>query len=152
MKPHFPDPSLPPLFIVDDCEDDIFLLRHRLREAEITNPVLAFTSPADALAFLRSIRARHELPAMVFTEIKMPVGSGLAFIAAIRENRDWDGIQIAVVTMSNDTADLEHALENGANGYLIKFPPEELLADFVRNGPRFAVPRRTPAMANALSV
>jgi CheY-like chemotaxis protein len=141
MKLLYPDPTLSPFVIVDDFEDDIFLLRHRLREGGITNPIRAFTSPAEAMRFIREARAPNELPAIVFTDIRMPVDGGLAFIAAIRENRDWDNVRIVVVTASNERADLERALEHGANGYLLKFPTADILAEFVRYGPWFATPK-----------
>jgi CheY-like chemotaxis protein len=151
VKLHYPDTSLPPIFIVDDCEDDVFLLRHRLREGGITNPILTFSSPADALAFLRPVRRRQDLPSIIFTDIRMPVSSGFALISAVRENPEWEGIRLVVVTASNHTIDMERALELGANGYLIKSPPAEILADFVRNGPWLVMPRQAPAAVHQLS-
>jgi CheY-like chemotaxis protein len=134
MKP-YPDPSLSPLLIVDDSDDDIFLLRHRLREGGVTHPILAFNSPAEALACLRSVRSSAELPSIIFADIRMPAGCGFALIAAIRENAAWDKVRIAVVSTSNEMRDLERALELGANAYLLKFPRAETLADFVAHGP-----------------
>jgi CheY-like chemotaxis protein len=142
MKSHYPDTTLPPVLIVDDCEDDVFLLRLRLREGAITNPILAFSSAAEALAYLNAHHAQHELPAMIFTDIRMPVDSGFALLAAVRENSAWDAVRIVVMTSSNETTDLVRALELGASGYLIKFPPPDILGDFVRNGPWFATPER----------
>lgn len=150
MSPRYPDSNLPPLVIVDDSDDDVFLLRHRLREGGITNPIRAFASTAEALAFLRACQDRKELPAMVFTDIRIPVTSGFALISAIRENAEWSGIRIVVVTSSNRTTDLEHALECGANGYLIKFPPSDTLVEFVRNGPWISVPLPARPVASLL--
>jgi CheY-like chemotaxis protein len=141
MNPRYPDSSLPPLVIVDDSDDDVFLLRHRLREGGITNPIRAFGSAAEALAFLRDCHGQNDLPAIVFTDIRIPVASGFALISAIRDNSEWRDIRIVVVSSSNCPADLEHALECGANGYLIKFPPSDTLVDFVHNGPWISVPR-----------
>jgi CheY-like chemotaxis protein len=151
VKLHYPDPSLPAFFIVDDCEDDVFLLRHRLREGGLTNPILTFPSPAAALACLRGARRRQELPSIVFTDIRMPATCGFALISAIRERAEWNEIRIVVVTASNESLDMERALELGANGYLIKFPAIDILADFVRNGPWIVVPRQTHGMAHQLS-
>lgn len=142
MNFHYPDFTLPPLLIVDDSEDDVFLLRHRLREGGITNPIVTYASAAEALNDLRA-RREGELPSIVFTDIRMPVEGGFALIEAIRENPAWDAVRVVVITSSNDTGDLVRALELGANGYLIKFPPSEVLAEFVRNGPWFATRRAT---------
>jgi CheY-like chemotaxis protein len=151
VKLHYPDLSLPAIFIVDDCEDDVFLLRYRLREGGITNPIRTFPSPEAMLSFLRGITGRQDLPSIVFTDIRMPPTGGFALISAIRELEEWTDIRIVVVTASNESADMERALELGANGYLIKFPASDILADFVRNGPWIVMPRQTVAMPHQLS-
>jgi len=145
MKINFPDPTLPPLLLVDDCEDDIFLLRHRLREGGITNPILSFTSSAQTLRWLETRLSDDTMPSLIFTDIKMPDGEGFGLIREVRAQRQWDDMRLVVLTSSNDPADLERALEAGANGYLIKFPPTDLLAEFVQHGPWFAMPRRARA-------
>ena len=141
MKPNFPDLSLPPLLLVDDCEDDIFLLRHRLRDGGITNPITSFDS---AVQVLRWLESAHDAPppGLLFTDIKMPDGEGFGLIREIRAHSHWDDLRLVVMTASNDPADLERALDAGANGYLLKFPPAELLAEFVQHGPWFAMPRK----------
>jgi CheY-like chemotaxis protein len=151
MNTHFPDPKLPPIVILDDSDDDIFLLRLRLRDGGITHPILTFHAPVEAETYLETARLRGALPALMFVDIKMPGCCGFEFIAKVRESIAWDEMPIVVATASNQPADLERALEVGVNGYLIKFPPADLLADFVRNGPWFAVPRGTHPVEHALS-
>ena len=152
MKAHFPDLSLRPIAIVDDCEDDAFLLRYRLREAEITNPIRTFPSGAETLDFLRTCDALEPLPTLMFVEIKTPDGSGFDLIAEVRACPTWDDARVVVHTNSSEPADLERAIELGANGYLIKTPPAYILGQFVHNGPWFAVPgRSSPALVNPLS-
>lgn len=151
MKPNFPDLTLPPLAIVDDCDDDVFLLRHGLRTGGVTNPLVTFNSPKDALAYLCCAARTSPRPALLFTDIKMPVADGFDFIGRIRAEREWDDMRIVVVTSSNQPADLQRALSLRVDGYLIKFPPPYILTEFVTHGPWFAVPRRVEALTNALS-
>ncbi len=82
MKPHYPDFALPPLLIVDDCDDDIFLLRHRLREGGVTNPLVTFNSAKDARDYLNSEETRTRKPALFFTDIKMPEDDGFDMIVS----------------------------------------------------------------------
>lgn len=144
MNALYPDSSLPPFFIVDDCEDDVFILRHRLREGGIRNPIRTFFSPSDALDFLRA--NPQSLPQILFTDIRMPVASGFTLISAVRDLPGCAALRIVVVSASNDSVDLERALECGANGYLIKFPPSTTLAEFVCNGPWISLPRVSSAV------
>lgn len=147
----FPDPNLPPILIVDDCEDDVFLLRHRLREGGIANPIATFNSTAEALTYLHFMPADQQKPFLLFTDIRMPNECGFDLISRIRDEPQWDEMKIAVMTSSNQPADLERALELGVAGYLIKFPPADLLAEFVTSGPWFAVASQTKSLTNPLS-
>jgi CheY-like chemotaxis protein len=142
MKTLLPDPALPPIVIVDDSEDDIFLLRHRLRQGGITHPVVAFNSAPAALAYLSDWSSANLRPALFFTDIRMPEGCGLELIAWIRSDPEWDEMRVVVVTSSNHPDDLARALALRVDGYLIKFPPPDLLAEFVAHGPWFAIPGR----------
>lgn len=151
MKTSFPDPTLPGFLIVDDCEDDAFLLRRGLRDAEFTNPIRACETTATALEILRASAIVGELPAFLFVDIRMPGVSGFDLIAEVRAEHRWDRVRIVVVTNSNTPADLQRAVQLGADGYLIKFPPAELLGDFLRHGPWFTAAAPVPTLAHALS-
>ena len=148
---NFPDPTLPPILIVDDCDDDAFLLRHRLREGGIVNPIVSFNTPTDALNHLRFGTHAEPAPALMFVDVRMPGSCGFDLIARIRDEPQWERLRIVVITSSSDSADMERALALRADGYLIKFPPSSILAAFVAEGPWFAVPRRTTGLQNALS-
>lgn len=147
MKTLFPDPALAAFLIVDDCDDDAFLLRHRLREADFANPIHSFASTAEAAAWLR---AASEPPALMFVDIKMPGASGLDLIAQVRACPAWDAMRIVVATNSNAPADLQRAVDLGVDGYLIKFPPADLLGELIRHGPWFELSRRA-GLPHALS-
>ncbi len=151
MKPHYPDFSLPPIVIVDDCDDDVFLLRHRLRDGGITNPIVSFQTAAAALSYLDDAAAVHLRPQLVCTDVRMPGESGFELIRKIRADARWDDVKVVVVSYSNHPDDLQRALALRADGYLIKFPPSDLLAEFVRQGPWFALPRTATSPRHALS-
>lgn len=148
----FPDLNLPAILIVDDCEDDVFLLRHRLREGGIANPIVTFGSTAEALTHLHFMPADQRKPYLLFTDIRMPHECGFELISRIRDEPQWDDMKIAVMTSSNQPADLERALELGVAGYLIKFPPSDLLAEFVTSGPWFAVSAHKASRSHPLPV
>ncbi|HVU31971.1 MAG TPA: response regulator [Opitutaceae bacterium] len=135
---NFPDASLPPILLVDDSDDDIFFLRHRLRSGGITNPIVTFSATADALAYLRCAPVERPMPGLLFTDIRMPHGDGFSLIGAIRSRPEWDPVKVVAITCSNDPRDLQRALRIGVDGYLIKFPTPDLLADFINHGPWFA--------------
>jgi CheY-like chemotaxis protein len=147
---HFPDLSLPPTLIVDDCDDDVFVLRRRLREGGMSNPIITFASSGSALDFLSRRRPPELAPAWVFTEIKMERGDGFMLIDRLRANVRWKNLRIVIVTASNHALDVERALDARVDGYLVKFPSSDLLTEFMIKGPRFAVPKRTDSFSRPL--
>jgi CheY-like chemotaxis protein len=149
---NFPDPNLPPIVIVDDSDDDIFFFRRRLREAGLANPVLTFNSTSDALAYLRFPPPGEPRPRLIFTDIHLPGMNGFEFISQIREDPQWDDAKLVVLTFSNDPADLERAINLRVDGFLIKIPTADTLAQFVMHGPWFKVPRRMHELRTALTV
>jgi len=151
MKLQYPDPSLPPILIVDDCEDDIFLVRHRLRAGGVAHPIVTFNTARDALAFLNSADENAVLPHLVFTDVRMHGEDGLELIRCVRENPRWDAVKLVVLSYSNDPADLQRALRLHVDGYLVKFPPPDTLAEFVHHGPWFAMRKATAELSHALS-
>lgn len=141
---NFPDPNLSPIVIVDDCEDDAFMLRHRLRRGEITNPVTTFSSCAGALAYLTGLYGVGAPPQVLFVDIKMPEAGTL--IAGLRDDVRFDETKIVVATYSNDPVDLKRALDLHVDGYILKFPDADILAQFVQHGPWFTGARRGAAV------
>ena len=145
---NFPDLNLPPLAIVDDCQDDAFMLRYRLRQGGIANPVNSFERPTDALGFLASSYVIGTLPHLIFVDIKM--SGGFKLVADIRNDHRFEEAKVIAVTYSNNPSDLKRSLELGVDGYILKFPDPDILAEFVAHGPWFAAARHAPKASHAL--
>jgi len=145
---NFPDPNLPPMVIVDDSQDDAFLLRYRLRQGGIANPVTTFECPLAALSYLQSAYAIGALPPIVFVDVKMR--GGFDFLAALREDSRFEDTKVVAITYSNHEIDLKRALELGVDGYILKFPDADILAEFLAHGPWFAIGRHAAKATHAL--
>jgi len=129
--------ALPPILIVDDDSDDLFILKHVLTKAGVENAVVAFQDATAALSYLVSENkrlGRLYVPCIVFTDFNMPRLSGAEFIQAIRHEAGIDQLPIIVVSNSEDPRDLQAARTAGANRFLIKYPgiPQirEIAAEF----------------------
>lgn len=65
-------------------------------------------------------------PDIILLDVKMPGQTGLETLKKLREQKI--DIPVLMLTMSRDEADLEAALRNGAQGYLLKdMDPEDLV-------------------------
>ena len=65
-------------------------------------------------------------PDLVFMDLNMPSPNGIEATAYITQN--WPEMKVLVLTVSEETGDLYHALSVGARGYVLKISsPEEIL-------------------------
>jgi len=122
----------PLILIVDDSEDDVMILRRRLREGQIDSPQLIYHDSADALAFLREVESSPEgrflCPEIMFLDLQMPKVHGFVFLKWVRSQAWLDDMRLFVLSGSDRLEDRERALKLGADRYLVKFPkPQEFV-------------------------
>ncbi len=68
-------------------------------------------------------------PAIVTLDVMLPHVSGLELLAVIRAKDDWKAVPVLMLTAKAQEKDIVHALESGANDYIVKpFKPDELRA------------------------
>lgn len=71
-------------------------------------------------------QATKEEPDVILLDINMPGMNGLDTLKALRQNKV--AAPVLMLTMSREEADLRAALQNGAQGYLLKdMEPDELI-------------------------
>ena len=135
-----PTPDRSRIFVVDDDRAVRFVLTQALRDAGLV--VQAFDSAEAALAALDG----EPLPALVFTDIRMPGMDGLAFLDALKLRAPT--VPVVVMSAYTDIASTAGAFRGGALEYLSK--PFDLddavaLAERLLQRPQttaIAVPRR----------
>jgi two-component system, response regulator len=124
--------ELPPILIVDDEKDDMFILERNLRKAGCRHPILTFDDGSSLLEYLDgntgTEAAGNVVPALVFLDIKMPALSGLDALASVRAHPKLNSLRAVMVTGSNHPFDKQRAQELGTLAYLEKFPDSEALA------------------------
>ena len=68
-------------------------------------------------------------PAIVTLDVMLPHVSGVELLAVIRAKDDWKAVPVLMLTAKAQEKDIVHALESGANDYIVKpFKPDELRA------------------------
>jgi len=125
------------ILLVEDNEDDVFLMKRALKSAGVVNPMNVVTDGEQAVHYLAgegafSDRAANPLPAVVFLDLKLPFRSGHEVLAWIRAQKALESLVVVVLTSSDEPSDLRRAYSLGANSYLVKpLTPKQLanLAD-----------------------
>jgi len=125
------------LLLVEDNEDDVFLMQRALQEAAVINPLLVVQDGQEAVDYLAgtgkfSDRAQYPLPAVVFLDLKLPYRSGLDVLAWLRQQKELESTVVVVLASSNEPNDLRQSYALGANSYLVKPPTPEQLLDLAK--------------------
>jgi CheY-like chemotaxis protein len=83
------------LLLVEDNEDDVFLMKRALQGAHVVNPLHIVEDGQEALDYLSgngkfADREQYPLPAVVFLDLKLPFISGHDVLAWIRQRKEFE--------------------------------------------------------------
>jgi CheY-like chemotaxis protein len=125
------------ILLVEDNEDDVFLMKRALKGAGIINRLSVAEDGQQAIDYLAGVggyndRAQHPLPAIVFLDLKLPLKRGLDVLGWIREQKEFESLVVVVLTSSNEPSDLKEAYRLGANSYVVKPPTASQLLDLAK--------------------
>ena len=113
------------ILLVEDNEDDVFLMKRALREAGITNPLRVLNDGLEAIDYLGGtgpFAQREPLPAqvLVLLDLKLPRRSGHEVLEWIRQQPQFAKLIVIILTSSSEPVDLNRAYRAGANSYVVK--------------------------------
>ncbi len=125
------------ILLVEDNEDDVFLMKRALQGANVVNPLFVVEDGQEALDYLGGAgkfadRDSYPLPVVVFLDLKLPYISGHDVLAWTRRQKELESMVVIVLTSSNEASDLSRCYALGANSYLVKPPTPDQLEDLAR--------------------
>ena len=125
------------ILLVEDNEDDVFLMKRALKAAGIINKLVVVEDGQKAVDYLSgqgdyTDRDAYPFPALVFLDLKLPMKSGLEVLEWIRRQPELENLVVLVLTSSNEPSDLKRAYALGANSYLVKPPTATQLLDLAK--------------------
>lgn len=125
------------ILLVEDNEDDVFLMKRALKSAGIVSPLQVVEDGQKAIDYLEgvgafAVRTAHPLPALIFLDLKLPLVRGLDVLEWLRGDDRFKSIIVVVLTSSEEPSDLSNAYKLGANSYLVKPPTPEQLEELAK--------------------
>jgi CheY-like chemotaxis protein len=125
------------ILLIEDNEDDVFLMKRALKGARVVNPLFVVEDGREAVDYLGGAgkfadRESYPLPAVVFLDLKLPFISGHEVLAWIRRQNNLESVVVIVLTSSNEASDLSRSYALGANSYLVKPPTPEQLEELAK--------------------
>ena len=130
--------TTPAILLVEDNEDDVFLMKRAMRVAGITNPLHIAEDGQAAIDYLAGTgayadRTQAPLPMIVFLDLKLPYKSGHEVLEWIRQQPNFETLVVIVLTSSSEQVDLDRAYKLGANSFVVKPPTTALLQGLVES-------------------
>jgi CheY-like chemotaxis protein len=124
------------ILIVEDNEDDVFLMENALAMAEVKARLEVVRDGQEALHYLSGTaqfadRERFPFPGVILLDLKLPYRSGLDILAWMRQETNLPSAIVVVLTSSDEPADLKTAYGLGANTYLVKPPTVSMICDIL---------------------
>src|SRR5437868_12077789 len=102
--------------LADDDEDDCFIFRTVLKEVADKAELICLNSCDELLAYLKN----NKHPDLIFLDLNMPGMHGLECLAEMRGESETTKTIVIVYSTSSNPANIQKALEQGANSYIVK--------------------------------
>jgi DNA-binding response OmpR family regulator len=99
--------------VFDDELDIRELLKYNLSREGFC--VVAFPNPLDGISYLEK-----NIPDIILSDWLMPEMSGLEFCRTIKNDKNLSNIPLIMISCKGDESDIDLALKNGADDYMVK--------------------------------
>ena len=125
------------ILLVEDNEDDVFIMQNAFRRASVPNPLQVVGDGDQAIAYLQgegmySDRQRYPLPIVILLDLNMPRKNGLEILGWLRQQPGLKRAAVHILTASSRQADIERAFDLGANAYIVKPSKVEALVEMLK--------------------
>src|SRR5579862_9754726 len=100
------------ILLVDDSENDIFLMRAAFKKAEFNSPLREVHNGEEAIAYLKgegiySDRNKYPSPSVVLLDLNMPMKNGFDVLSWVRTQQAFKRLSIIILTASMRPEDVE---------------------------------------------
>jgi CheY-like chemotaxis protein len=126
------------ILLVEDDGNDVLLLEHAFRKANLNNPIYYVNDGEQAIDYLRGRdkyedRQKFPMPCLVLLDLKLPRKGGLEVLTWLRgQDSTLNRLPVVVFTSSRQSKDINRAYDLGANSYLVKPADSEKLCEIVK--------------------
>ncbi|AMM50258.1 two-component response regulator [Rufibacter sp. DG15C] len=111
------------ILLVEDDYLDAMSVERELRKIKVMVPLHKAKNGREALAMLRGEPGTPKLsplPTVVLLDINMPRMNGIEFLQEIRKDPSLSGLNVFIMTTSNEDSDRHAAQDLRVSGYIVK--------------------------------
>jgi DNA-binding response OmpR family regulator len=114
------------IVMAEDSGPDVILVKETFRAAGIEVILTVFPDGEECARYLGTVGER---PDAILLDLNLPRVDGFELLRAVRGNRRYDGVPVAMLTSSRRAEDRRKSLDLGANAFITK---PSTLDDFLR--------------------
>ena len=124
------------ILLIEDSEGEALLVKAKLAEAGLDDPLYWIHEPETAMAYVAgegfyANRARYPLPDIILLDLGLPRVDGFELLKFIRSQPEIGGVLVIVLTAEMDPKRVQRAYQLGANSFLSKQANVEEFRNFV---------------------
>jgi CheY-like chemotaxis protein len=132
-----PNPVAAMILLVEDNDDDVFIMKRVLSKLSVTQSVHVAVNGQEAVDYLGGSgkyadRSAYPVPSLIFLDLKLPLLNGFEVLAWIKTQPSLKDIPVAILTSSSEPVDRQKASALGAKTFLVKPPTLETLAQALK--------------------
>ena len=112
------------IVMIEDDEGHARLIEKNIRRAGVNNEIMAFADGASALDYLlgadgSGLVSAHR-PLLVLLDLNLPDMTGIDVLTKIKGNTHLKRSPVVVLTTTDDSREIQHCYDLGANVYITK--------------------------------
>ncbi|MEP3387500.1 MAG: response regulator [Reichenbachiella sp.] len=120
-----PEQTEADIVLVEDNPNDAEITIRSLKKHHLANKLVWLKDGVEALDYLLARneyadRNIHDLPRVIFLDLKLPKVDGTEVLAEIRKNEVTKKIPVVVLTSSKEEQDVMKTYDLGVNSYIVK--------------------------------
>lgn len=109
------------LLLIEDNDDHAELAEFYIRDCGPQFQVSRLRDGAEAMTYIEQAgRAEQSLPWLVLLDLKLPKYDGHEVLSKFKKSKSLAKVPVVIFSTSNSGKDIEQALNNHANSYIVK--------------------------------
>jgi two-component system response regulator len=126
------------ILLVEDNPDDVALMLHAFKTANLANPVHVARDGVEALDFIfctgpHAGRDIQDRPKLILLDLKLPRVDGHEVLRRIKGDPRTAATPVVMLTSSAEERDVMRTYQTGANSYIVKPVDFEQFTESVRD-------------------
>jgi CheY-like chemotaxis protein len=126
------------VLLAEDNPDEVFFVKRSLKKTNLPISLQHVENGEEAIKYLQREgvyvdRERYPFPALLLTDLKMPLINGLKLLEWVRHQQHLKELPVVIMSSSGDAREAERVKELGATAHYVKTIKVNEQDEFLKN-------------------